>query len=392
MPVVTIVLTLLALLGHAALWVGFVNRAHAVGFSRVITKLLSGCGHMLLMLTPLLALGLWLSSGESLDAWLSQSAHAQLLWLYLIPCWILALAIVVLWVQRHWVTTPLAVVLEQRTRLVDVAALLGKKPLAGGRARLLAHVPGNQVLQLAVDEKQFVLERLPSQLEGFSITHLTDLHITGRIGVEFFQEVVQQANALRSDMIVLTGDILDKIELLGWIPQTLAPLSAPLGTYFVLGNHDEYTGAAPRIRQALTGVGFTDIGNQWRRLDVAGAEVILAGNEAPWFRPPPDMQRCPPRSSDRPQLRLLLAHSPDQWPWARRCDFDLMLAGHTHGGQIRLPLIGPIFAPSMHGVKYASGTFYANPTLMHVSRGISAELPLRINCRPELTKIVLQSK
>ena len=68
-----------------------------------------------------------------------------------------------------------------------------------------------------------------------------------------------------------------------------------------------------------------------------------------------------------------------------------MLAGHTHGGQVRLPWIGAIVAPSRHGVRYASGTFFEPPTVMHVSRGLSAEKPLRWNCAPELTKLTLRS-
>jgi len=68
-----------------------------------------------------------------------------------------------------------------------------------------------------------------------------------------------------------------------------------------------------------------------------------------------------------------------------------MLAGHTHGGQIRLPVVGPIVSPSYYGVHYASGVFYVRPTLLHVSRGLSGEEALRINCRPEVSKLVLRS-
>jgi predicted MPP superfamily phosphohydrolase len=68
-----------------------------------------------------------------------------------------------------------------------------------------------------------------------------------------------------------------------------------------------------------------------------------------------------------------------------------MLAGHTHGGQIRLPVIGPIVAPSLFGVKYASGVFYEAPTLVHVSRGVSGLDPIRINCPPEVTKLILRA-
>jgi uncharacterized protein len=392
MPVVTIALALLALLGHAALWVGFVNRMHAVGASRVATKLASCCGYALLVFVPVVALEWWMSADKPLGEWLQQIAAHSVLWLYLVPCWAIGTAIIVLWVRRYCLAIPHKAILSNRTTVINVARELGHKPLFGWRARALSVAPGNQVLQLDIEEKEFGLERLPAPLDGLSITHLSDLHFTGLIGREFFEEVAKHANALRSDMIVITGDILDELELLDWIPEVLGRLSAALGAYFVLGNHDEFTNAAPRVREALTAIDLIDVGNQWRRLDVAGVDVVLAGNEAPWFSPPPDMQDCPVRTTDHPQLRLLLSHSPDQFAWARRWDFDLMLAGHTHGGQIRLPLVGPIFAPSWHGVKYAGGTFYRHPTLMHVSRGISAELPLRLNCRPELTKIVLRAK
>jgi predicted MPP superfamily phosphohydrolase len=160
----------------------------------------------------------------------------------------------------------------------------------------------------------------------------------------------------------------------------------------VLGNHDLYTYDVPHLRKLLAGSGVVDVGGCWKRLELKGAEIVVAGNELPWFEPAADMRNCPPRSQEHPQLRILLSHSPDQFDWAQRCDFDLMLAGHTHGGQIRLPIVGPIFSPSRHGVKYASGTFFAEPTVMHVSRGISGELPIRLNCPPELTKLVLRCR
>ncbi len=258
-------------------------------------------------------------------------------------------------------------------------------------AQLFSFVPGNQVLQIAVQEKQCELERLPAALDGLSIVHLSDLHITGRIGLDFFREVARQTNVLRPDVIAVTGDIIDELELIDWIPEIFSQLSAPLGSYFVLGNHDLFTRDPERVRQALTAVGLVDLGGQWRQLDAGDGQILLAGNELPWFAPGPDMQHAPPRSTDHRQLRVLLSHTPDQFDWARRWDFDLMLAGHTHGGQISPPLVGPIVSPSWHGVKYASGTFYKQPTLMHVSRGISAELPIRLNCRPELTKLVLRN-
>ncbi|HVY58387.1 MAG TPA: hypothetical protein VHA77_11100, partial [Xanthobacteraceae bacterium] len=75
--------------------------------------------------------------------------------------------------------------------------------------------------------------------------------------------------------------------------------------------------------------------------------------------------------------------------WARRRRYDLMLAGHTHGGQIRFPIIGALLAPSIYGTRYAGGLYYKSPTLMHVSRGVSGLFPVRYNCRPEITLLRL---
>jgi predicted MPP superfamily phosphohydrolase len=82
-------------------------------------------------------------------------------------------------------------------------------------------------------------------------------------------------------------------------------------------------------------------------------------------------------------LILGISHSPDQFLWARNKGCHLLLCGHTHGGQVRVPGIGPIVAPSFHGSRYASGVFFQSPTVMHVTRGIAGTHPLRWWCAPE---------
>jgi predicted MPP superfamily phosphohydrolase len=86
----------------------------------------------------------------------------------------------------------------------------------------------------------------------------------------------------------------------------------------------------------------------------------------------------------------LLAHSPDQFQWAQENDIDLMLAGHLHGGQVRLPILGAFLAPSIYGVRYAAGVFTAENTTLHVSRGVSSLMPLRFRCPPEIAILVLR--
>jgi predicted MPP superfamily phosphohydrolase len=252
----------------------------------------------------------------------------------------------------------------------------------------LLRVPLNEALELQTTEKQIVLPRLPPELAGFSIVHLSDLHLSGNIPRRFFEEVVEQANDCRPDLVAITGDILDHARCLSWVESTLGRLRAPYGVYYVLGNHDRRA-YAEALRRALDAAGWIGLGGRCLRLRIDRAGVILAGSEWPWFGPRPNMPAAVDDESGPRALRILVAHTPDELAWARRNDFDLVLAGHTHGGQIRLPWVGPVVAPSRHGVRYAAGEFYEPPTAMHVSRGLSGDTAFRFLCPPDLTRIVL---
>jgi predicted MPP superfamily phosphohydrolase len=146
----------------------------------------------------------------------------------------------------------------------------------------------------------------------------------------------------------------------------------------------------PGVRQALANTGFTDLNGRWLELRVDDARIVLGGDERPWLGTPLDPGQAPPRSETGHELRLVLLHTPDRLAVARAADADLVLAGHTHGGQIRLPGIGAIVCPSLHGMRYDAGLFQCPPAKMFVSRGLSAYTPIRVNCLPELTRLVLR--
>ena len=93
--------------------------------------------------------------------------------------------------------------------------------------------------------------------------------------------------------------------------------------------------------------------------------LLIGGSERPWMGEHPSFE-----TEDESAFRLFLSHSPDNIPWAKRNGVDLMLSGHNHGGQVVLPVIGPVYSPSKFGVKYASGLFWEDPTLLFVSRGL----------------------
>jgi predicted MPP superfamily phosphohydrolase len=175
-----------------------------------------------------------------------------------------------------------------------------------------------------------------------------------------------------------------------WFSECLGKLSSRYGVYCIFGNHELRIGDTELLVRAAGDARLKYVGRRWQAVKIHGQTVVLAGNELPWLKPAPDLSECPPvGGNDRP-FRILLSHSPDQFGWARRADFDLMLAGHTHGGQIRLPVIGALVGESRYGVKYCGSLYYDCPTLLHVSRGLSGCQNLRINCRPELAKLVLR--
>jgi predicted MPP superfamily phosphohydrolase len=387
----------LALFGHFALCIAAINRLHAVGLSRPYLRVIDLLWSLLVIGTPLfvaMRVTAWSHVSGNRPATLALSSLLDGLALACLLVGVLAAGYTLLAIARQRRIAPQSVHLARNhTRQIDVGQVLGHPPIGGLATRLAARLPGNEILRLSIHQKYLSLPLLPAALDGLSIAHISDLHFTGQLTPDFFHEVVRQSNQLDPDLVAITGDIIDESACLRWLPEILGQLTSRHGIYFVLGNHDQKIKQADQVvRQALTDVGFVNLGGRWELIQIDGWPVLLAGNELPWFGPAADMSRCPTSDGDRRPLRIALSHSPDQLPWARRHNVDLLLAGHTHGGQCRLPWIGPILCPSRYGVRYASGVFYEPPTLMHVSRGISGTRPLRYRCPPELPRLVLQGE
>jgi predicted MPP superfamily phosphohydrolase len=390
MSFVQITISVLALFGHLALWLAVFNRVHALGLPKWQIEILEKPVLIGLLGGPCALVG-WLVLSPDLpypllQEWFEQPFTRVYFWL----CFGVALPVLAGWTARMLRREPVQWIGFRRQRL-NVRRALGYYP-CDRAGHVLAHVPGNQIFDVEVNEKVFALPRLPPALDGLTIAHLSDLHFAGRLTKDFFALAVDQINAMQADLVALTGDILDKTECLPWIPEVLGRLRGRFGVYCVLGNHDMRIRDTALLRARLAEAGLTYLGGRWQEVQVHGRSLILAGNEWPWFGPMPDLTTAPWDSRHGRPPRILLAHTPDVIGWARRSDVDLMLAGHTHGGQIRFPLIGPIVSPSFYGVRFASGVFWLRPTLLHVSRGLSGLQALRINCRPELTKLVLRSR
>ena len=263
----------------------------------------------------------------------------------------------------------------------------GNEPLlSGAKAKLLGAIPGNQLLKVRQEHWDFHFSQLPDDLVGAKICQLSDLHFTGLIGKKYFERVFELIEQAQPDLIVITGDLLDEDICLDWIEGLLGKLTAKHGVFYIFGNHDLLVTDQKDYRKRLADAGLQPAADgQWHEIRIGNACLMLAGNEHPWYVGRERLSAVIASQAEKTNaFRMLLAHSPDQIGWAVSRGFDLVFAGHTHGGQIRLPVVGPIIAPSRYGIKYASGTFRFRDTLMHVSRGLSGDEPIRINCLPEI--------
>jgi predicted MPP superfamily phosphohydrolase len=388
-PLTQIALGLVALFGHFALWTGVFSRVHAVGLRRWLLHVVEKPIFLVLLGVPGAVVGasLW---PKAIPWWPSaRPLEHELLRGYFWLCLGIAAYTVFAWSRRTWRGQP-AQLLQNESEVLDIAQETGR-PLCGNLpTRILARLPGNQILQIESNTKVLGVPRLANVLDGLSIVHLSDLHFTGCITRDLFDFVVARTNALQADLITITGDIIDERPCLPWIGEVLGQLRAKYGVFCVFGNHDRRLRDIPLLIREVEQAGLTYLGGRWAEVQLPGQSLMLTGNELPWLGTTPDLAAYPENAAEGRPLRILLSHSPDQIAWARAADFDLMLAGHTHGGQIRLPLIGPIVGQSRYGLKYCSGVFYVPPTLLHVSRGVSQLQNLRLHCRPEMTKLVLR--
>lgn len=383
----SVLVFLVALAGHAALLVTLLNRVYSYALPCRVLRLSRSVHDVLMIGGPIAFLALAGLHGPAVLRGGSWTALPAPLLAYLVLCLALALLgmpAVFLARMRHRLP---AAQRSNHSQVVDVARPLGRRPLARGRHALLARLPGNQIFELEVSEKEYVLPRLPADLDGLSILHLSDLHFIGTIRREFFEAVVDQANALAADLVCITGDLIDRMECLEWLPSTLGRLQAPLGRYFILGNHDWFHGDVAPIRRAIDQLDYVDVAGRWQLIESAAAPLVLAGTELPWLGQHPDLSDAPADA-----FRILLSHTPDHFAWAQTQGIDLMLAGHLHGGQVLLPIWGPVYSPSRFGNRYVAGPYHEGPTLMYVHRGLSGIHPVRYGARPEVTKLVLRSK
>ncbi len=258
---------------------------------------------------------------------------------------------------------------------------------------------------LELERLTVTLPALPPALAGLTIAQLSDIHLGASVAVELLQRAVSLVNAAAPDLVVLTGDfVTGQAEYSRAAAEALAALQPRYGSYAVLGNHDVWTNA-DFIAAQLARAGITVLRDARARLKINGAPLWLLGIEdrgytsmSRWggsgdfaaFQRQWQSAHVALRDllSDIPlsEPRVLLVHNPDFTEMLPPAHVDLALCGHTHGGQVRIPLVGAPMVPSCFGQKFIGGWVQGAQTQVYVSRGVGLIPPaVRFNCRPEVT-------
>lgn len=241
---------------------------------------------------------------------------------------------------------------------------------------------------ISVENVKIYLERLPRELDGFRIVHLSDIHHSPFTNLEHISRVVAVSNRLQPDMFVLTGDYVSHdAEYIAPVAEVLARLKAEYGTHACLGNHDHWTDAE-LVTEEFHAAGINLLINEGARLAARGAQIWLCGVDD-YMVGKTDL-RAALAGAGEDEFKLLLAHNPQIVRPAARAGVDLMLSGHTHGGQVKIRDEEKRILPRR---RLTSGLHRRKNTQIYITRGIgTVVVPVRYQCPPEISLLELKTK
>lgn len=245
-----------------------------------------------------------------------------------------------------------------------------------------------------VNEKIVHIPGLPAAFSGYAIGLVTDVHSSLYMTEEEMRAYTKILNGMGTDMILVGGDLVNGMaEEIDPFAEAFSGLRAPDGVYGVLGNHDFYTREPDRVSRTATEAGVRILRDESLVLRRGDAHLTLLGvDDAGTAAQTIQKIRQAAVGAPRTGTRLLLCHRPYFFSQAAAEGVDLMLSGHTHGGQVVLGQIaGVAFTPAAMASPYLAGLYADGAAQMYVSRGIgTVGVPVRVNCPPELTRIVLK--
>lgn len=253
---------------------------------------------------------------------------------------------------------------------------------------------------LEVNRHDIPIGELPSAFAGFRIVQMSDFHGSKQVSLGYLQEAVDLAHQQRPDLIVLTGDFVHKgFQHVDGVARVLGRLRSPLGVFAVLGNHDfsvrnalgirRYRHLHSAVAQALSRHGIRVLQNETHVLEKHRQRLYLTGVEDLWSRVCDPDRALAGLSHSVP--RIVLAHNPCTIERLNGHRCDLMLSGHTHGGQVKLPGLGR-FTLGPQGRRFAAGLYQCNQSLLYVNKGVGFGFRVRYGVRPEVAVFDLRAK
>ncbi|WP_395744989.1 metallophosphoesterase [Prosthecobacter sp.] len=246
--------------------------------------------------------------------------------------------------------------------------------------------------KLMIERVEIQVPGLPPALDGFRLAQLSDLHLEPFTTEEDILQSVQMCNALKPDMIALTGDfVTHTARPAPKVAELLGQLEAPYGVYASLGNHDFQSGA-PEVIHALTERGIPVLRNETRRIRTDKGTLVLGGFDSRYVSTPDVRKTLQEWKQSQPLV--LMMHEPDAADVIAEAGVKaLQISGHTHGGQLVFRGKEPMgLRRAKFGKKYLAGRYQVGGLQMYVNRGIGCVgIPLRIGCPPEVTELTLRS-
>ncbi|MEW6368543.1 MAG: phosphodiesterase YaeI [Acidobacteriota bacterium] len=286
-------------------------------------------------------------------------------------------------------------------RVPALAARLGRRRLIRAGAVAVASAAATAIYVRYLETRwldcsrlRIPIDGLPAVFRGFRIVQLTDIHHSSVVPLPYIESCIDAANDMKPDLVVLTGDYITTSGKKYTRPviEALNGLRARLGVCAVLGNHDygvyrfrvskRDPHAAESFAEHFERSGIRLLVNESIRVRLDGASLAVVGLDDLWsggFAPEAAFDGIEPQVP-----RLVLSHNPDSADLLARFRSDLIVSGHTHGGQVVLPLIGAPLLPVQNRERRA-GLYSVGDGLLYVNRGIGHLAPVRFNCRPEIS-------
>jgi len=239
-----------------------------------------------------------------------------------------------------------------------------------------------------LEEVSIPVNGLDPRLDGFRILLISDFHLYPHTRLEYLNEVVEACLKFPVDLAVYLGDFVQgTVDSIHDLAPLLARVNPRHGSFCVIGNHDIWKGRDV-VTRALSREGLTVLVNKGLSLTHDGAPFFLAGVDDCWSGRPDLAAAMSDWSGER--CALLLSHEPDPADlYSADSRITVQLSGHSHAGQVRIPGFGSPFLPPF-GEKYDMGLYRVRDMWLYTNRGIGVTVPIRLNCRPEVTLVTLK--